>query len=661
MLSEMINDDNSLLELFNYLCEKSKNKGGYNIYRLVEQIDCYRDNLMTHDVSEVVLKLNKITSNFSSYLKDLNCIKPIGKAFDCLNLSDNNDISIVEINRKLLDFYYESDKKQLVTFMKIIDNNKKGYIKYEDFYQKMNKYILDYEHSLVLHLKFINNKIKKEFNGNYNLYVENKKLRSEILKEGEFYEKFKDDFFKDVVLAKRFADHLKQKEGKNSGSIYLQNFIDLLSISNSAYVSPFQEFDSNNDKEFLPLVHKIESAIPLKILFEFIEPKSITQYGKISYQKLIEILKIKFNISEKDRKNFLNKFSTLNLLYDIFELASFLQNYSLKSIEELDNITSKMRTVILKSNTLVIETFFNKFNVNQFKPCKISEILVILPSIFKISIYETLLVFLDIVNNPMNILNNMCISLDLIFQLYGFYELFPSAIKKNIIKIDSYLKQTLKKLYDCLSVEEDISIKFKKYDLDNDSVLTREELMNLLDSFDKDWKFSDSQKIMVIKLADSNNDNAINFPEFIKFMNILKSDFAEIDKINNINTTNKHPNNINKLKTNNVANKELNENNTPNLSVLIKKNELIFEKKANFEINAKTIIDNFTYNSENLINFENDLAYLFLYKIQKKMIRDENLGLKIIEELNKKDDFGTRIVPFSNLIEIIEQKCKIII
>ena len=344
----------------------------------------------------------------------------------------------------------------------------------------------EYEHSVVFHLKYISKKIQIEFKGDYLLYLKSKNLNMEsYMKEGEFYEKFKDDFFKDLSMIKKLADCIKETEGNNLGIIFSQNLIDTLINCEDVYNSTDHEFLIDYKySDIIKMMNNIESVLPIKLMYEYIEPNSVSNHGKISFYKVIDILNTKFSLNEEEKKSFLAYFSCFNILFDLFKLTSFLQVNSSSSMTELEIIIFKIKNSISQSNTLISNSFFKKYNLDQFKPFNISELLLIIPSIFKISKYETIIIFQYINNDPLNLNRNMKINLDLIFQILGIYEVFVTNPKK--VKLDNYIMHSLKILYELIQGNQENF--FRKYDKDNDSVLSREEFMLLLKECDSQLK-----------------------------------------------------------------------------------------------------------------------------------------------------------------------------
>ena len=637
------------IELNKYLCEKSKSSGQYNLNKLIEQIEFYRDSPKSYnEIADIITKMNKFTNNFSNYFKELNNNKPFGRAFDSLNLSHSLEISITELIRRLSNFYGNFDKKQLLVLIKIIDVERTGFIKYEDFYQRITKNLIEYEHSVVFHLKYISKKIQIEFKGDYLLYLKSKNLNMEsYMKEGEFYEKFKDDFFKDLSMIKKLADCIKETEGNNLGIIFSQNLIDTLINCEDVYNSTDHEFLIDYKySDIIKMMNNIESVLPIKLMYEYIEPNSVSNHGKISFYKVIDILNTKFSLNEEEKKSFLAYFSCFNILFDLFKLTSFLQVNSSSSMTELEIIIFKIKNSISQSNTLISNSFFKKYNLDQFKPFNISELLLIIPSIFKISKYETIIIFQYINNDPLNLNRNMKINLDLIFQILGIYEVFVTNPKK--VKLDNYIMHSLKILYELIQGNQENF--FRKYDKDNDSVLSREEFMLLLKECDSQLKLNDSQRISIIKLADINNDSTINYPEFLHFLNILKSEYPQADdqiksptkkmattvnfaspRENNkfITSTEKHTNfNTTEKKPENLVNDKLLSSNEKTKLKQIEKNKIV-------ALNMTKLNESFIYNNSNKNVFETDTLYSTLFKLQIEINADSNKYYKMIEDLHQ--------------------------
>ncbi len=650
-------------ELFKYLCEISRSGLGYNLYKLVEQIEFYREvPKLNHDLTDVVMRMNKFTNNFSNYFKDQNNLKPLGKAFDFLSISEEFQVSVVEISRKIKNYYGNIDKKHLSNLIKLLDTEKLGLIKYNDFYARMFKHILDYEHSLVLHLQYLNKRIKKEYEGDNINFLQSKGIDyNNFLKEGDFYEKFKEYFFKDLVLIKKFVDSIKEKGGKNIGTINCLNMMDM--ITNSEETVRTFEFDSSNvEKNFdiLSVINRIEKSCHLKSLYEYLDPTSVNMNGKVSCQIVKEILIGKMGCKQEETYYLIEHFSSLNILFDLLEFSDFLQINSAISVQEIEIINSKIKDAVMKVSSVSSALFLKKYNLDQFHLITLPEILVILPSVFKITKYETIVIFLDTLRNPLNNLRKMMLSLDLIFQINGIYDLFPSPAKK--IKLDGYIKQTLKKLYEFMGKSGNIDDFFQLYDKDKNGVLSREEFLYFLTHYDEHLKLTDSEKIMIIKIADINNDCSVNFPEFVKFLDLIKNEFPPSDRALNPESSSITKNQISKTVTipnrsPQIQNLSRNIDDIPNFKPIknspnLDANKIDYQQRG--KINQKLLNEVILFNRSNESSFDPFCSILF--KIQTEILEDMNKYTKTIEELFVYS-VHDNLVPLGTFVNSLE-KCK---
>jgi len=121
-------------------------------------------------------------------------------------------------------------------------------------------------------------------------------------------------------------------------------------------------------------------------------------------------------------------------------------------------------------------------------------------------------------------------NLDSFFCHHCLYEVVKQTKKSEQIRIDGYMKLTLKSLSEYLEREKDSLKLFKSFDINHDGVLSKEEFLNILNNL-KDLQLNDYQKIGIIKIADKSKDDNINYPEFLEFLKIIKDDAAFDEKI----------------------------------------------------------------------------------------------------------------------------------
>ena len=320
IFKNLISNLEFIQEIYNYLCERSKNPSGYDLQRLIEQIDVYRENQTSFvvDVSEEISKLNQNSESISKFLTDLNETKAINNAFDRLNIGEFNQISILEIFKVLVLYYQDADKYKILNYMRLIDNKVQGYISYEQFNKTMKKFIEKYQCSTFLHSKFLAKKILNE-HGNYNEFLNFKNLNpNSILKEKELYETFKEEFLKDEELSRRIFQNLKETTGKNVDMVIVQNFIDFISHSSSSKITKMEDTDkralsnkSEINESIESILEKLENSKnnPLRTIYDSLNIKNINQYGKINTDIINTILKEKFPIKEEFINKFTNFFS----------------------------------------------------------------------------------------------------------------------------------------------------------------------------------------------------------------------------------------------------------------------------------------------------------------------------------------------------------------
>ena len=89
---------------------------------------------------------------------------------------------------------------------------------------------------------------------------------------------------------------------------------------------------------------------------------------------------------------------------------------------------------------------------------------------------------------------------------------------------------------------------FKRFDLNKNGTISREEFLTSLDSLDKQIKLSERQKVLLLTAADRKQTNAIKYDDFISLLKtmdlkddseniveVLKSKLVDDDEINKKN------------------------------------------------------------------------------------------------------------------------------
>lgn len=60
--------------------------------------------------------------------------------------------------------------------------------------------------------------------------------------------------------------------------------------------------------------------------------------------------------------------------------------------------------------------------------------------------------------------------------------------------------------------------------MNNDKVITREEFLQAVDTFDSKINISERQKVLLVTLADKNRDNKIDYNEFLELLKQVNAD-----------------------------------------------------------------------------------------------------------------------------------------
>jgi hypothetical protein len=115
--------------------------------------------------------------------------------------------------------------------------------------------------------------------------------------EKEFYEAFKDE-----ELSRRVFNVLKEESGKHSSKLILQNFTDFITHSTINKTAKLDESGKSStivqqkrevNESIESILEKLEGikGYPLRTLYDNINIKEINQFGKISTDVIISVLK----------------------------------------------------------------------------------------------------------------------------------------------------------------------------------------------------------------------------------------------------------------------------------------------------------------------------------------------------------------------------------
>jgi Ca2+-binding EF-hand superfamily protein len=110
---------------------------------------------------------------------------------------------------------------------------------------------------------------------------------------------------------------------------------------------------------------------------------------------------------------------------------------------------------------------------------------------------------------------------DIISEIIGLYAFFIGLI---IFIVSKSARDTLIKLRDSISTDEELLIKFRKYDVDNSGYLDRSEISALCR--DLGTPLSLNQLEVVILTMDKTPDGKISYEEFLEWWTEKNNDWA---------------------------------------------------------------------------------------------------------------------------------------
>ncbi len=135
--------------------------------------------------------------------------------------------------------------------------------------------------------------------------------------------------------------------------------------------------------------------------------------------------------------------------------------------------------------------------------------------------FENFVLFIDSAKSEENPLkDSFKITIDLLFQRLNLYQFFTEDIKEKeevVGQLDNYTKGVIESFKEALT-KNPMDI-FKEYDLNKNGTLSSDELFQCIDTLAGD-QLNDSQKLLVLQVADKNNDDNINYSEFVNFLNL---------------------------------------------------------------------------------------------------------------------------------------------
>ena len=491
-----------------------------------------------------------------------------------------------------------------------------------------------------------------------------------VFTKEEFISTFKPEFFNDESAQITYFDYVINNKSKFSKQLPIQVFIDFVTqnnISNTVQATDDNKAtnlnDASNKQQILYFFKNLDiKTSSAGTFFEKIDIKNINQYGYINIEHISSHLRMKYKSDEIFVSNFCQYFKTsINTLVDLQKMHGFImvncENASL--VGDITTIVDILKNTIRNNypNKTVKDAILNIYNLKLTQLFTLQDTCNYIRAIFNnISVFECISLFNELVNSEENIFKDeRKFSFDFFLKYFKLDSEFePMEEEKKMRKIDPYLIQSLQKLSNYLITQTDSLALFNKLDTDNSGVLSREEFLKFLNNLDLD--INDSQKILILKYADTNNDDQINYIEFLELI-------GDIGLTSSPRTGLKTPK-VNPVITNN-SNKTLKE------SKVIKENEkqqskkdMIISKKASkirkniqeqLKLNYNQLKENYENNLliDNKNPFEN-INFILQEELYKKFYDDKNMIKEL--EVFSQEELPPFVIPQSDFFVYLQLK-----
>ena len=539
--------------------------------KLLKDVNFIREKkLYFNKLNETIknFEIINIKKKFKKYELNFNDI-------DKLNIDNNLNISIIEINKyfknKLYSLLNDEEKqkiknkykieitkenldkilKKLYLLLKYNDINEKGMIQYKQFYN------LFQFSSPKLHMKFITKKYLVLFNGDINKYYSFKNINEEdndlSKKDYEFLLK-ENEMLNNRNISHDLYDFFNNKN-KFSISKYIK-YINFL-INEVKYDGINYFIEDDIIKEEIN-IYENNKHIPFYNFFNNIKLENI--YGKIKTNLMEKYLDEYINMDYEKICLFLRKFSKNKLLlFDLISFANIIQNVTKYPIDPLNVIEDKINKQENKSTNFL-------FNINKLN---LIEFFNIMNIYYNIDLYECIIIFdkyscnhlnkykdnyeLDIqfflkefniinrkidINTNDNLINNeQKINMNIYNYNKQMQDFYNSQLKnKNQMKKTNKLNSNKYNIFKKFSIQVKIRSKgdlykyFKQFDKNNDDIINKDELLDILNTF---HDFNDYEKISIIDYSNKNHYNEINILKLINIINSITLDENELKEIEN--------------------------------------------------------------------------------------------------------------------------------
>ena len=458
-----------------------------------------------------------------------------------LNIDYNLEISVNEIVRYLKKKINESktDKetktellKKLIILLKCYDEQNSGMILYK------NLYLIFQFTNPSFHMSFITQKILSDFNGDINNYIEYKTIDENKYMDKNEYEFI---FFEEEMISEsKIADDLFEFfQIKNM--FYVKNYVNYINFKKeNISFNPINDEDIDNNIQRIILTYENNHKHPFYIFYDEINLDN--NYGNINTDIMKKLFENKLQLKEFDKYILLRTFSNKNLI--IFDLLSFTKKINLYSNHklEINDIIEKIKNsendYIFTDSKMNLKDFHNNLNIH-----------------YNMSLYETILLFIEYVNNKNNKFKNTSeLDIDYFISFNGIENSAEQNFKGSTINLkneelyqSNLLRQSYNKTMKQLKRKEvkelllqkqqnkktmnifykfafrikvkakgDLDSYFEEYDINKNGSISKDEFLILLNSFDE---FNEYEKMSMFKYASENNFDDISIRKLINIIN----------------------------------------------------------------------------------------------------------------------------------------------
>ena len=599
ILNGICSNDTNKERLFFYI---SKNGDNYNLEKLIDLLNYYLELDPSIKNRKIIEEEGNIDNDI---LPNKSMVENILKE---INLGLNGNISLNEFIMKFKKKY----RKEMISKL---DYNKKGYISFPKFINKLIEIYgtdIDLNYKLCaqyLFLKYI------KYPDNIREFIL-KKVNASIIQTylsyKEVYNNFMFAFCNKKTLFETFYMIYKEKKGKHIEMLNLANLEQFIIVNNNIIMSP-------NDTEISNKMNSIQEILSKKKL----KIKDIINHINVIQSGLDKNFMIKENylkVMLQTKLGFINK--DINIICQLFNAEE--DKFDLKKLFLYENPDIKRYDIILYDEIIPkIKHKIKRSQINSYKEYK--------SKIFNNIDYLDICELFSKFNNLYHISLYNCLLLMKNDQFFSTEKFFSETNLKDEFKIRDYepvLKLALIRLNDFFKKNNDKIKVFKEFDLDKNGKLSSDEFITALNSLDN-LELNDNQKYKILNLIDTNKDGKIDINEFIKFINNLKKNINEEGEINN--------NAMAYRKKLDISNIMSSEGNTSDI------------------LTDRTIIQNCINYNKNILKQKNNNFLNYVIILQEDLLAKKEAD-SLQKEFNKEDPINKGIITEKQFRNILNKK-----